>query len=399
MTTFGSRIDSLFSSRRFTLIAFAVIAVLVLIAYSNTFTASFHFDDDAAIAENPNIKRVSPETLNAVLHTNRPIVNLSLMFNYAVSGMNVVGWHIFNISVHIMNSWFVYLLFLWTLNAPALRGRFGGQAPRMAFFGALLFAVHPVQTESVTYIISRTELLASFFFLASLLLFIQGTREEKYRYYAGAFVTSLMAMGSKEWAVTLPAMVFLYDYLFLAEGKFSVIARRWKAYVLMLLPWALIAYIVMTFLVGSTSAGFNISGQRGITPWTYLLTSFNVIWTYIRLLFLPINQNLDYDYPVAKTLLEFPTLLSFLAHIAVVAAAWWLYRRKGQVLIPFGLAWFYVTLSPTQSFVPILDVIFEHRIYLPSIGIFLAFITGYELIFSWWAERKAGQAGTQGSAA
>ncbi len=394
MNTFASRLDGVFSSRRFTWIAFGVIAVLILIAYSNTFTASFHFDDDAAIAENPNIKRVSWETVNSLLRTNRPIVNLSLMFNYAVSGMNVVGWHIFNVSVHIVSSWFVYLFFLWTFKAPGLRGRFGGQAPRLAFFGALLFAVHPIQTESVTYIISRTELLASFFFLATFLLFIQGTREGKYRYYGAALVTSFMAMGSKEWAVTLPAMLFLYDYLFLAEGSLSVIAKRWKAYLLMLVPWALIAYIVMTFLVGSTSAGFGISGQKGITAGTYLLTSFNVIWTYVRLLFLPINQNLDYDYPVAKTLFELPTLLSFVGHVAVVAGAFWLYRKKGQLLIPFGIAWFYITLSPTQSFVPILDVIFEHRLYLPSIGFFLAFITAYELFFSWWGERTAARQGT-----
>ena len=139
---------------------------------------------------------------------------------------------------------------------------------------------------------------------------------------------------------------------------------------------------------GSTSAGFNISGQKGITPWTYLLTSFNVTWTYIRLLFLPIRQNLDYDYPVAKTLFELPTLLSFVGHAAVVGWASWLYRRKNDLLIPFGVAWFYITLAPTQSFVPILDVIFEHRLYLPSIGFFVFFIVLYERLFSWFQNRN-----------
>lgn len=390
MSTLSSRLDSVFSSRRFNLVAFALIAVLVLIAYSNTFTASFHFDDDAAIAENSNIKRVSPETVISLLRTNRPVVNLSLMLNYALNGMNVVGWHVFNIGVHIANSCFVYLFILWTLNLPALKAAFSDRAPRMALFGALLFAVHPIQTESVTYIISRTELLASFFYLIAFLFFIQGAHTGRFKYYIGAFFSSLLSMGSKEWAVTLPAMLFLYDYFFIANGDLKAIKSRWKAYLLMLLPWVLIAYIIVTFLAGSTSAGFNISGQKGITAWTYLLTSFNVLWTYIGLFFLPINQNLDYDYPVAKTLFELPTLLSFVGHCALVGFAFWLYKKRGHRLIPFGVAWFYITLSPTQSFVPILDVIFEHRVYLPSIGFFLAFISGYETFFSLWGERKGG---------
>ena len=396
MTTLSTKLDSIFSNRRFTLIAFAVLAVLILIVYSNTFTASFHFDDDAAIAENPSIKRFSWDTVNALLRTNRPIVNMSLMLNYALGGMNVVGWHMFNTALHIANSWFVYLLFLWTLTAPGLKQRFGDPtASRMAFFGALLFAVHPIQTESVTYIISRTELLASFFYLGTFLLFIRGTRTGSFGYYVAAFVSSLFAMGSKEWAVTLPAMLLLYDYLFIAGGELKKVTSRWKAHLLLMLPWGLLAYIYVTYIAGSTSAGFSISGQKGITPWTYLLTSFNVTWTYIRLLFLPINQNLDYDYPVAKTLFELPTLLSFLGHLAVTGTAFWLFKKKGHVLIPFGIAWFYITLSPTQSFVPILDVIFEHRIYLPSIGFFLFFITGYELCFLWWEERKAAKQPTE----
>ncbi len=379
----------IFGSRRFNLIAFAVIATMILIAYSNTFTASFHFDDDAAISENASIKRITLDTVLSLLHTNRPIVNLSLLLNYRLNGINVAGWHIFNVGLHIANSFFVYLFLLWTLNLPNLKAVYSEKSTRMALFGALLFAVHPVQTESVTYIISRTELLATFFYLASFLFFIQGVQRGRYRYYIGAFFTSLFAMGSKEWAATLPAMLLLYDYIFIANGRLKNVMSRWKAYVLLVLPWGLIAYIVVVYLMPSTSAGFSISGQKGITPWTYLLTSFNVIWTYIRLLILPINQNLDYDYRVATTLFGFPTLLSFFGHIIVLGGAFWLYKKRGLLLIPFGVAWFYINLSPTQSFVPILDVIFEHRVYLPSIGFFIGFIAGYELLFDRFQEWKA----------
>jgi hypothetical protein len=94
------------------------------------------------------------------------------------------------------------------------------------------------------------------------------------------------------------------------------------------------------------------------------------------------------------TLFEFPTLLSFLGHVAVVAFCFWVYKKKGWTLIPFGAAWFYITLSPTQSFVPILDVIFEHRVYLPSIGFFIVFLAGFETVFDWLEKRKAAKSGS-----
>ncbi len=381
------KISRMFSSKRFNLIAFGIIAVLVLIAYSNTFKAEFHFDDNPSIVDNVYIKRLTWENFTNAFSGTRPIVNLSLLLNYQLSGLNVVGWHIFNIVFHIFNSYFVYLLILRTLNVPSLIDRFGYRSQRMALFGALLFALHPIQTEAVTYIISRTELIATFFYLATFLLFIKGARTGRFVYVIGSFMTAALAMGSKEWAVTLPAVLILYDFLFLSDSKLKLLFSRLGSHALVAMSWAVLIYTMST--APMTGAGFGVSGQRGITPLTYLLTSFNVLWTYIRILILPLNQNLDYEYPLAKSLFEYPTLLSFVAHMSVVAASIWLYMKKKWTLIPFGFAWFYITLSPTQSFVPILDVIFEHRVYLPSIGIFLVIVMTIEGIFDAIENRKA----------
>lgn len=391
MQALTEKLNKVFASRRFNLIAFGIIAGLILIAYSNTFTSSFHFDDNPSIVENATIKRMTSEHIIDIITGIRPVVNLSLMFNYQLGGLNVVGWHVFNIAVHIANSIFVYLLMLRTLNLPAVEAKYQGKAERMALFGALLFAVHPVQTEAVTYIITRTELLATFFYLGAFLLFIKGARTNRSSYYVGAFFTAALAMGSKEWAVTLPALLMVYDYLFIAEGKFRVVASRWMAYVAVTIPWVIVLRNLDIFAGGGSGAGigFNVSTTSGITAKTFWTTSLNVIWTYIRLLFLPIHQNLDYDYPIAKTLFEFPTLLSFIGHIIVVSATFWLYKKKGWLLIPFGVAWFYIGLSPVQSFVPIIDVIFEHRVYMPSIGFFLVFVVAYEGLFEWWETRQA----------
>jgi hypothetical protein len=392
-----------YDSTYFDLAAFGLIALMVLIAYSNTFTASFHFDDGPAITENVIIKRVSLDNIRTIVLGARPVVYLSIMLNYQLSGLNVVGWHIFNIGIHIANSLLVYLFLLRTLTMPALKERYAQKARWMALFGALLFGVHPIQTETVTYIISRSELLATFFYLGTILLFISGAQTGKRRYYAAAFFSAVLAMGSKEWAVTLPAVIFLYDYLLLSEGNIRTALYRWWVYILLMVPWVIILR-TLNLSAESSSAGFNIStpssSGAALTAWTYLLTSLNVIWTYIRLLFLPINQNIDYDYPIATTLLAFPTLLSLAGHLAVAGGAYWLYRKKQWLLAPFGVAWFYITLSPVQSFVPLTDVIFEHRLYLPSIGFFLVFVTVYQELFSWWERRNpAGQQAAAGKPA
>jgi hypothetical protein len=389
MQAMTEKVNKVFAGRRFNLVAFGIIAGLILIAYSNTFTSSFHFDDNPSIVENATIKRMTSDNIISIITGIRPVVYLSLMFNYQLGGLNVVGYHIFNIALHIANSMFVYLLMLWTLSLPALETKYKGKARRMALFGALLFAVHPIQTEAVTYIITRTELLTTFFYLATFLLVIKGARAQRSSYYAGAFFTAALSMGSKEWAVTLPVLLMLYDYLFLSERKLSVVASRWMVYVAIALTcWIAVRNVTLfsTSQKGS-GIGFGVSTTSGITMNTYWITSLNVIWTYIRLLFLPIKQNLDYDYPIAKTLFEIPTILSFIGHIVVIGAAFWMYKKKGWLLIPFGVAWFYIGLSPVQSVVPIIDVIFEHRAYMPSIGFFLAFVVAYEGFFEWWESR------------
>jgi hypothetical protein len=386
MPAIQERINRIFDSKWFNLAAFGIIAALIVIAYSNTFTAAFHFDDNPSIVDNPNIKRLAWDNFVNLFSGTRPVINLSLFLNYQLSGLNVVGWHIVNIGFHIFNSYFVYLLILRTLTLPALADRYGYRATRMALFGALLFGLHPIQTESVTYIISRTELIAAFFYLATFLLFIKGVAEKKFSYNIGAFLTAVLAMGSKEWAVTLPATLLLYDYLFLSNSSIRTVLTRMKAHLLTVASWGVLVYTMSTTKM--SGAGFGVVGTNNITPWNYLLTSCNVIWTYIRLLFLPIDQNLDYSYRWANTLFEFPTLLSVLGHLCVITAAFWLYRKKKWTIVPFGIAWFYITLSPTQSFVPILDVIFEHRVYLPSMGFFIAFIAAFEGAFDWIEKRK-----------
>jgi hypothetical protein len=391
MQALTEKVNKFFSIKGFNVIAFALIAACILVAYSNTFHAVFHFDDNPSIVENPNIKYMNMDTIISLLKGVRPVVYLSLMINYRFSTMDPFGYHVFNVGVHIITSFLVYLLVSQTLSLPVFKGNYADRAKRMGLFAGLLFGVHPIQTEAVTYIISRTELLATVFYVAAFLLFTRGIQKRKPVYYIGGFISALLSMMSKEWAVTLPAMIMLYDYLFLSDKKVSTVLSHWLAFVLAALPWISVYHSLN--LTSNPSVGFNmVSSSGGTTPptvITYLLTSFNVLWTYIRLLVLPIHQNLDYEYPIAKTLFEFPTLLSFLGHIAVVVMAFWLFKKKGWLLVPFGIAWFYIGISPVHSFVPVMDIIFEHRVYMPSIGFFIVFVVAFEDIFEWFSERAA----------
>ena len=384
-------IEKVFEGKRFHLIAVSLIAILTLIVYSNTFHASFHFDDTPQIVENYQIRNL--DNLLDILKGQRGLAMATFAINYAIGGLNVMGYHIVNLTIHIMNGIMVYFLVFITLHGVLGTDlKSVPKAKRIAIYAALLFAVHPIQTQAVTYIVQRMEILASMFMLIALLLFIKAVKTSmitmRVFLYGIIAVSYILGFYSKEIAITLPALVFIYDYCFLAEGDFKKIMARMPLYFVLL---AMLAFFTTRTLTGlqetpgeSASAGF---GVQSITSNEYLFTQFNVLWTYLRLLILPINQNLDYDYPVAKSIFEFPTFLSFVGILLILVSAFYLltpyasrFTHYGR-LIAFFILWFFVILSPTSSFIPIIDVIFEHRLYLASVGFFVLLSLAFDSLF------------------
>jgi len=384
-------IEKVFEGKRFHLIAVSLIAILTLIVYSNTFHASFHFDDTPQIVENYQIRNL--DNLLDILKGQRGLAMATFAINYAIGGLNVMGYHIVNLTIHIMNGIMVYFLVFITLHGVLGTDlKSVPKAKRIAIYTALLFAVHPIQTQAVTYIVQRMEILASMFMLIALLLFIKAVKTSmitmRVFLYGIIAVSYILGFYSKEIAITLPALVFIYDYCFLAEGDFKKIMARMPLYFVLL---AMLAFFTTRTLTGlqetpgeSASAGF---GVQSITSNEYLFTQFNVLWTYLRLLILPINQNLDYDYPVAKSIFEFPTFLSFVGILLILVSAFYLltpyasrFTHYGR-LIAFFILWFFVILSPTSSFIPIIDVIFEHRLYLASVGFFVLLSLAFDSLF------------------
>jgi tetratricopeptide (TPR) repeat protein len=390
-----------------TLVHLILIALLGLIVYSNTFHVPFHFDDKYVIVKNPIIKDLQYFTepskakvfkghfeYNAL--KRRYIGYLTFALNHRLHGLDTTGYHILNLFIHVCTSLLVYLLVHLTFKTPfLLTSKLRGYSQQIALFTALLFVCHPLQTQAVTYIWQRVASLAAMFYLLSLVAYVKWRlsgyqltatqsnnlfRVRSVPLYLVSLVSAVLAMKTKETAFMLPVMVTLYEFIFF-QGK----TRKRILYLIPLLLTILI--IPLTFINIDKPLGDligDISDEtKDFTPLSreaYLLTSFRVMVTYIRLLFLPINQNLDYDYPAYYSFFNIEVVISFLFLLLIFGTGiFLLYRYRYTAphvrLISFGIFWFFINLLLESSIIPLNNIIFEHRMYLPSIGILIAITT------------------------
>ena len=385
-----------------------IIVVLGILIYSNTFNAPFVLDDDHSIVNSSSIKDVRHFIDLQSMYGNRHIGFLTFALNYKMHGLDVTGYHIFNLFIHLLNGLLVYWLVILTFRTPYASAYLQKDVLKTSapyrwipLFTALLFVSHPVQTQAVTYIVQRFASLTTLFYLASLVMYIKArgsdsSKKARYAFYAASIVSAILAMRTKEIAFTLPVMVVLYEFMFFRGD----IKKR----VLYLLPFLLTMFIIPLSMIFTLSTMFTQGGSTGasgideltkmagsvdISRWDYLNTQFRVIVTYIRLLFFPVNQNLDYDYPIYRTFFTPPVFLSFFVLLGVFCWGIYLLYRSNKSdqanrfwyrLIAFGIFWFFVTLSVESSIIPIVDIIFEHRLYLPSVGFFMALMSGIAFI-------------------
>ena len=377
---------------------FALVAFLGLLAYSNTFDVPFLFDDHDNIVDNSIIKDkeyfLSPSKAAGFPKyddfISRYVGYLTFALNYNLHGLDVTGYHVTNIAIHIINAFLVYLIVLLTFRTPRMKeSKAAAGAGYIALFSALLFVSHPVQTQAVTYIIQRFASLAACFYLASLTCYITARLSEKrtprISFYVLSFLFAVLAMKTKETAFTLPLAAALYEWMFF-RGEF-------KKRLIRLLPLLLTMLIIPLSLISLDFQGEEIikdiaetTRVGDLSRTDYLLTEFRVLVTYLRLLLIPLNQNLDYDYPLYHSFLDPPVFLSFLLLICILGLGVYLLGRsrtgdKAGRLAAFGVFWFFLALSVESSIIP-LHVIFEHRVYLPSAGVFWAVSTGAYLLIA-----------------
>ncbi len=338
----------------------AVIVLAVALVYANGLSGPFLPDDERSVVTNQQIRQVSlaaafdppPETPVA----GRPLVNLSFALNYAAGGLDVTGYRVANVALHALAALVLYGLVWRTLALPPGAPALAAAAQPVALAAALVWAVHPLNTEAVTYLTQRSELLMG----ASLLLTLYcALRAADSRYHVpwtvGAIVACLAGMLSKESMVTAPVLVVLYDRVFLFGSLRDAFARRRALYLGLAANW-----LVLGWLIAGTER--STVGGDAAAAWTYLLNQAVLIARYLRLAVWPVGLVSDYGVPRALSLgdVAVPGAV-VVAFVLVTLVALWRRPRLG-----FLGAWVLITLAPTSSVVPIVsEVGAERRMYLP----------------------------------
>ena len=360
---------------------FLAVAVLLLagvVAYCNSFSAPFLFDDDPAIADNPTIRTLwppwaalSPPATGAGVN-GRPVINVSFAINYALGGLDVRGYHAANLAIHLCAALTLFGIIRRTLRQPILRPRFGDHALPIAFAVALGWMLHPLQTESVIFIEQRTESLMGLFYLLTLYAAIRGMEPSRpLRWQILAFVTCLAGMATKEVMVSAPFIVLLYDRTFVAGTFREAWDRRKWSYVSLGATWILLGWLVLG--IGRGNRGGTCGFGSGITWWQYLFTQAEGIVRYLELSIWPHPLVVDYGTYIARNPAVIVPCGAFMATLgAATVVALWRWPVWGFVGV-----WFFAILAPSSSVLPLAtQTLAEHRMYLPLAAVITLAVMG-----------------------
>ncbi|MEI6816134.1 MAG: tetratricopeptide repeat protein [Bacteroidota bacterium] len=364
----------------FQLVGIGIVLLLGILIYSNSFDCSFQFDDQEKIVGNTMIH--DQWSMHSLWNygSNRFIPYLSLALNYQFGKLDVWGYHFFNMLVHLVTSLLVGWLTLLLFSSPVMKNApLANHRKIIALITALLFVSHPLSTQSVTYIVQRMASMVTLFYLLSVALYIKARLSDKstynYLFFFGSFMAASLALITKENAYTLPFAIVLVELFFFRTKKLVVNIMDTRTIIVFAGIALFLSFVIYKYsnVLFKTIPPDEHNGYRTITTATYLLTQFSVITKYIQLLFLPINQNFDYDFSLSNSFFELKTMLSFSFLLSLIILAIFLFKRNR--IVSFGILWFFLTLSIESSIIPISDLIFEHRTYLPSYGFFLIIST------------------------
>jgi tetratricopeptide (TPR) repeat protein len=402
-----------------------LLPLAALAAWSNSFHGAFVLDDIPTIVSNPSIRRLGD--LGAVLSppkmgqpvTGRPLVNLTLALNYAVSGTQVWSYHALNLIIHALAGLTLFGIVRRTLMFPSCRSLLAGDlscavgqgsspmlwdvsgvkpdlqspastrlqsdATSLALAMALLWTVHPLQTAAVTYVVQRAESLMGLLYLLTVYCFIRGTESAANRadsgatqtsgnqggtsWYALSFLACLLGMATKEVMVSAPLIVLLYDRTFLAGSFRAAWRQRRPVYLGLAGTWLLLAWLVASADNRGGTAGFGTT----VTVWNYALVQSKAIVHYLRLTVWPHPLVFDYGTAVVHSLAE--VWWQTIVVLAALGLTIWALIRKPRC--GFLGAWFFLILAPSSSVVPVVSqTMAEHRMYLPLAAVIVGATAG-----------------------
>lgn len=351
----------------------AVVAAAGAAAYSGTFSVPLIFDDHPSILFNASLRHLGTALRPPIDATvgGRPVLNLSFAANYAASGLSVWSYHAANLAIHILSGLTLFGIVRRTLSR---RGERSGDL--VAFSAALIWTLHPLQTEAVTYLVQRAESLMGLFYLLTLYFFIRGAEGSGpavRAWLALSVGACLLGMATKEVMVSAPLVVLLYDRTFLSGSLSAALRRRWPAYAGLASTWLVLALLV----VSSRGRGGTAGAGTGVSPLSYALTQTTAIVHYLRLCFLPYPQVFDYGSALQMRASRIaPCALAVAALIFATARG----LAKGTAIGFLGAA-FFAILAPSSSFVPVAtETMAEHRMYLALAPVVVLVVVG---IYRW----------------
>lgn len=350
----------------------AILTTVTAAAYAGTFLGAFQYDDFYTILINPHLDRW--ETFVGHLdHMVRPLLYATYLVDRSLYGNAATGYHVLNLLLHLGSGLLVYRILTHAVTEDL---------KHVPFWVALLFLIHPIQTEAVTYISGRASGLMGFFYLLALVFYDEaGMREREgsshRRYLIGALLSFLLALGSKETAATFPLALFLWDMLIRRPDR----AARRNLFLSRHLPFWIMLLVVALWASWHPRYSSLAHFSLGIRPlWDNLLSELHAV-TYAVLLFVCLwKQSFDHDLPTFHSLLQWPLPLDALLVFGVAAAA--LFSLRRVPLLTFGIAWFGLQLLPT-SVIPRNDLLSERNLYLPSMGLLLAIVVLGSYLIEW----------------
>ncbi|UCG67539.1 MAG: tetratricopeptide repeat protein [Deltaproteobacteria bacterium] len=387
------------------IVVFSIIALSLLIfsIYGNSFDCSWHFDDDPNITDNPNLhlKEITWQNLKRALFSDRnnpaypyrPMACLTFALNHYFGGLNVFGYHLVNILIHLISSVFLFLFIYHTLNLASLKAKYARQSYFIALLATTLWAINPVQTQAVTYIVQRMASLAGMFYIMSMFFYLKARRSEtgskKIIFFILCFVSFLMALGSKENAAILPLSLFLYEIVILQEDAGSYLRRNRGVFLIVCGGTLLLGLLYMYFKGGNIFSFLNGYENRPFTLTQRLLTQPRVTIFYFSLLLYPVPNRLSiaHSFQVSTSLFDpISTIFSILLISGAIAFA--IYSAKKNPLFSFCILFFFLNHAIESSILP-LELIFEHRNYIPSMLFFLPIAIGFYNLLQLYTKKKA----------
>jgi len=362
-------------------VAPALILAGGVLVYANSFQGDFVLDEYYFIADNPAVKILRFWEYD--VGSLRPVGFLTFALNYAVCGMEPWEFHAVNLAIHLATAGLLFALVRDTLAHGRLAPRYGSNARGLALAVALVWLVHPLQTQAVTYIYQRLESLMALFYLLTLVAFVRAQRSTcPAAWYVLSVVSCALGMGTKEVMITAPIAVLWYDRVFVAQTWRELLRRRLLYYTVLAGTWGVLAGLMIRSWPSYQKGGVLV--RTGISPLEYALNEPAVVLHYLRLAFWPSGLCLEYSWPVSHDAWEIgPPLVAI---VVLAAATLWAMVRWPAIGFTGGM--FFLVLAPTSSVAPIKDLAYEHRMYLPLAALVILTVWAADGLWQHWARRS-----------